>query len=409
MFSRDLWGEIFHSIKSNKLRTFLTGFSVAWGIFILVILLASVKGMENGFIKQFGDDATNSIFIFPSTTKKPYGGFEAGRRIRLDNDDVTFIKGTFEDSYEYISPRFSNSVNASYGNETGNYSITGVTPDHLYIEKTEIYAGRYINQNDMANTLKVVVMGKVIAKELFKDEDPLGKQVILNGLAYRIIGLFSDDGNEREENKFYAPISTMQRVYGNTDQVDQLALTYNPEFTFAEAINFSDVLEIVMKRRKVIDPDDQGAIYVRNYAEGFARVTDFTTVLNLISIAVGFLVLIAGIVGIGNILIFIIKERTKEIGVRKALGAKPFDVIKLVLLESVFITTIAGFAGMIFAMGIITAISPFIDTEAFSNPSVDIVTVVTATVVLIVAGLIAGLVPAIKAAKVKPIEALRAD
>lgn len=409
MFSRDLWGEIFHSIKSNKLRTFLTGFSVAWGIFILVILLASVKGMENGFIKQFGDDATNSIFIFPSTTKKPYGGFEAGRRIRLDNDDVTFIKGTFDDSYEYISPRFSNSVNASYGNETGNYTITGVTPDNLYIEKTEIYAGRYINQNDMANTLKVVVMGRVIAKELFKDEDPLGKQVILNGLAYRIIGLFSDDGNEREENRFYAPITTMQRVYGNTDQVDQLALTYNPEFTFAEAINFSDVLEVVMKRRKVIDPDDQGAIYVRNYAEGFARVTDFTTVLNLISIAVGFLVLIAGIVGIGNILIFIIKERTKEIGVRKALGARPFDVIKLVLLESVFITTIAGFAGMIFAMGIITAISPFIDTEAFSNPSVDIVTVVTATVVLIVAGLIAGLVPAIKAAKVKPIEALRAD
>lgn len=409
MFSRDLWGEIFHSIKSNKLRTFLTGFSVAWGIFILVILLASVKGMENGFVKQFGDDATNSIFVFPSTTKKPYGGFEAGRRITLDNDDVTFIKGTFPDSYEYISPRFSNSVNASYRNETGNYSITGVTPDHLYIEKTEIYAGRYINQNDMANTLKVVVMGKVIAKELFKDEDPLGKQVILNGLAYRIIGLFSDDGNEREENKFYAPITTMQRVYGNTDKVDQLALTYNPDFTFAEAINFSDVLEVVMKRRKVIDPDDQGAIYVRNYAEGFARVTDFTTVLNLISIAVGFLVLIAGIVGIGNILIFIIKERTKEIGVRKALGAKPFDVIKLVLLESVFITTIAGFAGMIFAMGIITLISPFIDTEAFSNPSVDVLTVVTATVVLIVAGLIAGLVPAVKAAKVKPIEALRAD
>ncbi|MCF8713215.1 ABC transporter permease [Joostella atrarenae] len=409
MFSRDLWSEIFHSIKSNKLRTFLTGFSVAWGIFILVLLLASVDGMKNGFTKQFNDDATNSIFIYPGTTTKPYKGFEAGRRIQFENEDLDFIAKSFEGYYEYITPRFSKGVEARFGKETGSYSVRGVNPDHQIIERTVIDRGRYINDNDMRNTLKVVVIGKVIAQELFKDTDPIGENIILNKLAYKVIGIFSDDGNEREERNMYAPVTTMQRLYSNTQDIDQIALTYNPEFNFAEAINFSDNLEHVLKRRLVIDPEDQGALYMNNYAEGFSDVSNFTTMLSAISIGIGMLILIAGIVGIGNILVFIIKERTKEIGVRKALGAKPFDVIKLVLLESVFITSISGLIGMLFAMAVVGVISPIIDAPAFSNPSVDTVTVVTSTIVLVVAGLLAGLIPAINAARVKPIVALRAD
>ncbi|MCX2681788.1 ABC transporter permease [Galbibacter sp. EGI 63066] len=409
MFSRDLWSEIFHSIKSNKLRTFLTGFSVAWGIFILVLLLASVDGMKNGFTKQFGDDASNSIFISAWETTKAYGGFEKGRRIQLDNSDLDFIKKSFDGYYEYISPRYGKSVPISYKNETGTYSVRSISPDHWFIERTQIDKGRYINQNDIKNTLKVVVMGKVAAEELFKDEDPIGKDIILNGLSFKVIGIFSDDGNEREERNMYAPISTFQRLYGNTDHIDQITLTYNPDFNFAEAINFSNSLEKALKRRLVIAPDDQGAIYINNYAEGFSDLNNFTLVLSMISIGVGMLILIAGIVGIGNILVFIIKERTKEIGVRKALGAKPFDVIKLVLLESVFITSISGFIGMIFATSIVALISPILDTPAFANPSVDGVTVITSTIVLIVAGVLAGLIPAIKAARVKPIVALRAD
>ncbi|MEL4308591.1 ABC transporter permease [Joostella sp. CR20] len=409
MFNRDLWAEIFHSIKSNKLRTFLTGFSVAWGIFILVLLLASVDGMKNGFTKQFNDDATNSIFIYPGTTTKPYGGFEAGRRIQFDNDDIDFIRRSFEGYYEYITPRFTKSVTASFGSETGTYSVRSVNPDHQKIERTVIDKGRYINDADIRNTLKVVVIGKVVADELFKDVDPVGQNIILNKLSYRVIGVFSDDGNEREERNMYAPVSTIQRLYGNTRNIDQIALTYNPEFNFAEAINFSDNLEVVLKRRLIIDPEDQGALYFNNYAEQFSNVSNFTTMLSVISIGIGMLILIAGIVGIGNILVFIIKERTKEIGVRKALGAKPMDVIQLVLFESVFITSISGFVGMLFAMGLVALISPIVDAPAFSNPSVDGITVVTCTIVLVIAGVFAGLIPAIKAANVKPIVALRAD
>ncbi len=409
MFDRDTWQEIFHSIRKNKLRTFLTGFSVAWGIFILVLLLASVNGMGNGFEKQFNDDAQNSIFIYPNVTTKPYGGFEAGRRISFDNQDIEYIRKTFEGSFELITPRFYRSVNASYGNQTGNYRVTAVNPDHLVIERTVIDKGRYLNQNDMKNSLKVVVIGKVIAKELFPKEDPVGKNVILNGLSHKVIGVFSDEGNEREENKMYAPITTFQRLYGNTDRVDEIAITYNSAFSYVEAINFSDMMDVALRRRLIIDPDDQGAIYFNNYAEAYSNVSGFTTLLNVISIGIGILILIAGIVGIGNILVFIIKERTKEIGVRKAMGAKPMDIIKLVLLESVFITTISGFVGLLFAMGLVAIISPLVDAPAFSNPSVDNVTVITCTIVLVVAGLIAGLIPATKAARVKPIEALRAD
>lgn len=409
MFSRDLWSEIFHSIKSNKLRTFLTGFSVAWGIFILVLLLASVDGMKNGFTKQFNDDATNSIFIYPGSTTKPYGGFEAGRRIQFDNEDLDFVKQSFAGYLEYITPRFSKSVTANFGKETGTYSIRGVNPDHQIIERTVVEKGRYINENDIQNTLKVVVIGKIIADELFKDVDPIGQNIILNKLSYKVIGIFSDDGNEREERNMYTPVSTLQRLYGNTRNIDQIALTYNPEFNFAEAINFSDNIEVALKRRLIIDPEDQGALYFNNYAEQFSNVSNFTTMLSVISIGIGMLILIAGIVGIGNILVFIIKERTKEIGVRKALGAKPFDVIKLVLLESVFITSISGLIGMLFAMALVALISPIIDAPAFSNPSVDNVTIITATIVLVVAGVLAGLIPAMKAASVKPIVALRAD
>lgn len=409
MFSRDLWGEIWHSIKNNKLRTFLTGFSVAWGIFILVLLLASVKGMQNGFTKQFNNNATNSIFIYPNVTTKPYGGFEAGRRIIFRNDDIEYIKGSFEGYFEHITPQYHTSVTAKYQKETGNYNISAVNPDHIFIDRTTIAKGRYINVNDMKNTSKVLVIGRMVAKDLFKDEDPIGKQVIINGLAFKVIGMFTDDGNDREERKIYAPVSTFQRLYGNTDEINQIALTYNPSFDFTKAINFSDRLEEVLKRRFNIAPDDQGAIYLNNYAEGFSDISNFTGMLSIISIGVGVLILLAGIVGIGNILVFIIKERTKEIGIRKALGAKPIEIIKLVLLESVFITSISGLTGMLFAMGVVSLISPLVDAPAFSNPSVDNITVITSTIVLVVAGIIAGLVPAIKAANVKPIVALSSN
>ena len=243
MFDRDLWSEIFNSIRKNKMRTFLTGFSVAWGIFILVLLLGSVKGLQNGFAKQFNDDASNSIFIYPNVTKKPYGGFDAGRKIVLKNKDIAYIKGSFQDDYEYISARFNKYLTVKYKKEATDFPIRAVHPDHQYIEKTIMEKGRFLNDNDLNKKLKVVVIGKQVVEELFKDKKPLGETIIMNGLTYKVVGVFSDKGNEREERYIYAPLTTFQRIYKNTDQVDEILLTYNPKFTFAEAINFSGVLE----------------------------------------------------------------------------------------------------------------------------------------------------------------------
>ncbi|PCE63252.1 ABC transporter permease [Sediminicola luteus] len=407
MFDRDVWQEIFHSIKNNKLRTFLTGFSVGWGIFILVMLLASVNGMQNGFTGQFNDDATNSIFIRTGSTVKAYGGFEAGRRIRFKNDDIEYIQKSFPDDYVEISGRFYRSISARYKAETGTYTVTAVHPDHQVIEKTIVTKGRYINENDIRAKAKVAVIGRKVAEDLFDKEDPIGQFAEFNGLPFRVIGVFTDEGDDNAERGIYAPITTYQRIYGNTDQVDVITLTYNPDYKLQEAIAFSDRIETLLKRKHRISPEDQAGIRVWNYAEAFDDISNFTSVLSAISIGVGLLILIAGIVGIGNIMVFIIKERTKEIGVRKALGAAPGQIVKLVLFESVFITALSGFIGLLFATAILALVGPNIQSDAFANPSVRMSTVITATIILVVAGVLAGLIPAMKAANVKPIVALR--
>ncbi len=406
MFDRDIWQEIFHTLRNNKLRTFLTGFSVGWAIFILVMLLASVNGMQNGFTGQFNDDATNSIFIRPGTTAKAYGGFEAGRRIQLKNDDYQYIKESFPKDVEYISARYFTGTTARYKSETGSYSVQAVHPDHQIIEKTLITKGRFFNNADVINRAKVAIIGRKVAEDLFKKENPIGKFAEFNGLPFRVIGIFTDDGDDNAERRIYAPISTYQRIFGDTNVINQVVLTYNPTYDLTKALEFSGRLEDLMKRRHRVAPDDQAGINVWNYAEAFDDISSFSAVLSAISIGVGFLILVAGIVGIGNIMVFTIKERTKEIGVRKALGARPKQIINLVLLESTFITAISGFIGLIFAWIILSLIGPNINTPAFTNPSVSLSTVITATIILIVAGVLAGLIPAVKAANVKPIVAL---
>ena len=234
MFDRDIWQEIFHSIKNNKLRTFLTGFSVGWGIFILVMLLASVNGMQNGFYSQFNDDATNSIFIRPGLTSKAYAGFEKDRRIQLRNDDVEYIRKSFTKDYEHISGRMFKSTSARYKSETGTYSVQAVHPDHQVIEKTIVTKGRFINMNDLASGSKVAVIGRKVGEDLFKEEDPLGKFVEFNDLPFRVIGVFTDEGDDNAERGIYAPITAYQKIYSNTDEIDGIALTYNSSYDLTE-------------------------------------------------------------------------------------------------------------------------------------------------------------------------------
>lgn len=406
MFDRDIWQEIFHSIKSNKLRTFLTGFSVGWGIFILVLLLGSVNGMQNGFHNQFDDDATNSIFIRTGVTTKAYAGFEKDRRVQLKNDDIEYIRKSFPKDYEYISGRMFKSTSARYKSETGTYSVQAVHPDHQIVEKTIVTKGRFLNLNDFISGSKVAVIGRKVAEDLFKKEEALGKFVEFNDLPFRVVGIFTDEGDDNAERGIYAPLTTYQKIYGNTDEIDGIVLTYNPSYDLTKALEFSTRLENILKRRHKVAPEDQSGIRIWNYAEAFSDISNFTGGLSFMSVVVGILILIAGIVGIGNIMVFIIKERTKEIGIRKALGAVPGQIIKLVLLESVFITALSGFIGLLFATGLLAVIGPNMDFPAFANPSVSFSTVAIATVILVGSGLIAGLIPAMKAAKVKPIVAL---
>ncbi|WP_190811145.1 ABC transporter permease [Flagellimonas sp. S3867] len=406
MFDRDIWQEIFNTLKKNKLRAFLTGFSVGWAIFILVLLLGLVNGMQNGFTNQFNDDATNTIFIRPGATSKAYAGFEKGRRIQLDNDDIEYIKRSFPSDIEYLSARYFSNTVGRYKSETGSYPVQAVHPEFQAIEKLIITKGRFFNEADHTNKSKVAVIGKKVAEDLFKDEEPVGNFAEFNGLPFRIIGVFIDEGDDNAERRIYAPVSTYQRIYGNTDNINAIALTYNPSYNLTEALEFSGRLEDIMKRRHKVAPEDQAGIRIWNYAEAFNDISNFTNGLGMMSVFVGFLILFAGIVGIGNIMVVSIKERTKEIGVRKALGAKPKQIVNLVLLESIFITTLSGFIGLLFAWIILAAIGPNIETQAFSNPSVEVSTILTATIILIVAGVLAGLLPAIKAANVKPIVAL---
>ena len=406
MFDRDIWQEIYHSISNNKLRTFLTGFSVGWGIFILVLLLASVNGMQNGFTMQFSDDATNSIFMRTGTTSMAYGGFEAGRKVQLTNDDVEYIKRSFPNDLEYISPRVYQNITARYKSETGSYNVQAVYPDLQIIEKILISKGRFVNTNDLLNSAKVAVIGRKVAEDLFKTEDPIGEFVEFNGLPFRVIGVFTDDGDDNAERNIYAPTSTFQKMYGQTNHIDQISLTYNPNYDLTKALEFSERLESVFKRKFNVAPQDQAGIRVFNYAEVFEDISKFTGGLDIAVIIVGLLILLSGIVGIGNIMVFIIKERTKEIGVRKALGAEPWSIIKLVLFESVFITALSGFIGLAIATALLAIVGPNIRTDAFADPSVSMSIVVTATIILVVAGVLAGLIPAMKAAKVKPIVAL---
>ncbi len=406
MFDKELWTEIFYSIKSNKLRTFLTGFSVAWGIFILVMLLASVKGMENGFRKEMMHNASNSIFIYPSKTKKAYKGFEAGRKIKLTNEDVNFIKQSFTDEYEYLTPIYENTCTAKYKKETGSYSLKGVEIDYFKIKQIKLTQGRFLYTADKHK--KNVMIGQEVATDLFGKEDSVGKDIIINNALFKVVGVFTHSQDSNVKQAIICPISSLQRMYKGTNSVSTIALTYNSTYNLIEAKAFSKYLKNIFKRRHNIAPDDNG-FYFDDSIDGYSEMTSFVRVLQGISVFIGMLILMAGIVGIGNILVVIIKERTKEIGIRKAIGARPLQVLNLVILESIFITTFSGLFGVFFAMMVVGIVGPLIDAPAFSNPSVDVEIILIALVILIVSGILAGLIPAIRASRVKPIVALRED
>ena len=409
MFDIDLWREIFQSINKNRTRSLLSGFTVTFAILLFTILFGLANGLNNTFSETFVDEASNAIFIRTGKTSKAHKGLQAGRRIQLKNQDFVYIKKDFDSETEYIASKVFKNITASYKNKKNNYSLIAVNPDNQYVEKSKVYSGRYVNQLDIDNQTKVIVIGRLVEDELFSRTSALGKNINLSGISYKVVGVFSDDGGDDEERIIYMPLSTAQQIYGNNDYVDQINLTYNPDFDYNQAIDFGLDLEKKLKNRFNVASNDQRAIRIFNRAMQNKGINQMTSVLGILILIIGMGTLIAGVIGISNIMIFIVKERTKEIGIRKALGASPKSIVSIILIESILITTLAGYLGLLVGVGVLEWASPVLKTYFITDPSVSKSLVISATLTLIGAGTLAGYLPAKKASKIKPIVALRDD
>ena len=407
MFSKDTWREIFETIRKNKLRTFLSGFTVALGIFIFVLLFGLGNGLKNTFQEFFIDDASNAIFLYPGRTSKPYRGFKANRIIEFENEDLEDIKKDFPFYLEYVTPRITRSAQVSYKNESNSYAARGVAPENQFVEKSIIMKGRYLNEKDLTEKRKNVVIGRLVAKDLFGTEDPIGKYVEMGTIAFKVIGVFQDEGGDNEERFIYMPYTTRQQLEKSNDKVGQIVVTFRKELGYAGAMAFEKELNQFLRDKKNIDPTDPNGIYIQNRTSDLKQSQQFAVVLQLIVSFVGLGTLIAGIIGISNIMVFVVKERTKELGIRKALGATPRSVIQMILQESIFITAISGYFGLIFGVFVLKSIGVQLEEFFIKNPYIDMGTATAATIILIIFGAIAGYIPAKRASSIKPIVALR--
>tara|TARA_R110001583_G_scaffold6491_4_gene32775 strand:- start:14008 stop:15255 length:1248 start_codon:yes stop_codon:yes gene_type:complete len=412
MFDLDRWQEIFETIRKNKLRTFLTGISVASGIFILVILLGFGQGMQNGIKKEFEADATNRIWVWTEVTTKEYKGLNSGRPIQLRNEDYDNLTALYKNELEYKSDLYRvRGIPVNYKNESVSYGVDGVSPNYQQIENQKILLGRYINYADLNSKEKVIVISNKIKKELLPNvQNPLDEYLQISGINFKIIGVYMDEGGEREEERFFIPISTAQNIFNGSNKVANLAFTLKPEENFETALavskQFTEELKQYLKQTHSVAPDDNSAINAFNVMEESKRYYTLTSNIAFFFWFVGICTIIAGVVGVSNIMLIIVKERTREIGIRKALGAKPWSIIWMIMQESIFVTGIAGFAGLILSMALLEIVGPNIEVDYVLNPSVNFSMAISMVILLIVAGALAGLIPAWKAANVHPIKAL---
>ena len=407
MFEKDLWNEIFQSIRKNKLRSMLSGFTIAFAILIFTLLFGMANGLKNTFESFFLDDATNLIYIRSGKTSLPYKGNQTDKKINFSNKDYEHVKSHYQEKIEFITARIFKNFTASYKGNKDNYTIRGVHPDHQYLENTNVTFGRFLNVADLQYKLKYVVIGRLVAKDLFENKNPIGKYLSLQGVSFKVVGVFEDSGGDNEERIIYMPVSTAQSTFSDNDYINEINLTYKPKMNFEQAIAFSVLLEKELKERFSVAPKDQRAIRIRNTADSMKKSNQMLFVLGVLILFIGFGTLIAGVVGISNILVYIVKERTKELGIRKVLGAEPKSIVGMILLESILITICAGYVGMFVGVSALQLIGNRLTDYFITDPSVDNGIVIGATLVLILSGAVAGYVPAQKAAKIKPIVALR--
>jgi len=419
----DYLQEIFTTLRKNKLRTTLTGLSVSWGIFILIVLLGASNGLKNGVTANFEHRAVNRINMWTGITSMPYQGLKSGRNLKFSEQEISVVEEEIQES-RLVTARSNRTQNISYGTEYGSYQVNGVMPSYAEMEKLvfEPGDGRFFNRLDYTQRSKVIVIDKQMAEVLFKEKSPLGEYVKVGQLMFKVIGV-----NSKKEQwggpVAYIPFSTMQVVFNTDKKFYQLAFTVEGLETTAENERFNKSLRNLMGRQLKFDPEDSQALWVNNSQSDYIETMKIFGGVNLFVTIVGILTLIAGIVGVSNIMLVSVKERTREIGIRKAIGAPPASILTSIILESIIITAIFGYIGMFLGIGV-TEIMNFITEQAanvaqsadggpqmsvFKNPTVNIGYAIFATVLLVISGVIAGYLPARKAVKIKPIEAMRQE
>ena len=411
LFDSDTWQEIYDSIRKNKVRTSITIIGVLWGIFLLVVLLGAARGMENGFKKLFGNFATNSVFVWTQSTDTPFKGFQEGRRFSLTMNDIEVLKAEYSDEIKLLAPRNQTNNLVIKDFKSGNFKVSGDYPILDQIQKKQLLYGRFLNENDISSIAKVAVISEDMYKQLFdKDEFPIGQYIKINSISYKVIGVYKPSNTiDFDGDCAYIPFSTFKKVYNTANKVDWMMITAH-EGTDIEQME-SDVL-LTLKGLHKVHPDDERAFGSVNLGERIGKVTGFITGMQFLTWFVGIATLIAGVFAIGNILLITVKERTKEIGIRRAIGATPKSIRQQIVLESVFLTTVAGMLGIIFGSIVLFIIDTAFgqgEDAALVNPTVDIPIILIAFATLIVLGTLIGLIPAHMATVVKPIEALREE
>ncbi|GAA3997895.1 ABC transporter permease [Hymenobacter fastidiosus] len=411
MFDLDKWSEIWATVRRHKLRTGLTAFGVFWGIFMLVVLLGAGKGFRNGVEKEF-DVAKNAVFVWTQRTSVPYAGLKVGRFIQLTNDDVQVLTREVPEA-AVILPRGSldGTFTVQYGTKSSFFSVNGEYPGYPAVKALHLTAGRFINDIDIAERRKVAVIGDRVAEVLFDKADPLGQEIRIKGIYFRVVGLSKAEGKpenaQQDAQTIIIPLTALQITFNQVNKVGYFA--FIPKPGIPAALVETKVKQILARQHKVA-PTDERAFGSANVEEEYARVQGLFTGISGFSWLVSIGTILAGIIGVSNIMLIVVKERTKEIGIRKALGATPWSIVSLIVQESIVITAAAGLLGLLFGTALMAGINFLIagqDVGFFANPQVDVGVAATAVALLVVAGAVAGLVPALKAAGVQPVVALK--
>ena len=419
MLNKDRWNEILEALSANPFRTLLTAFGVFWGIFVLVVLLALTTGLRNGVSKDFGDFATNSLFMWGQGTSKPYKGLPKGRRVQFKVEDVAVLKEKMPE-LKYVSPRgqlggYNGANNVTRNEKTGAFTVSGDYPEFIKQQPMDITAGRFISYSDINEKRKGVVIGDGVVTSLFNiGENPIGEYIKINGVNFMVIGAFSapsNNGNSEElANTIYVPFTTFNQVFNRGDEVGWMAITAYDEYSIT---TLKPRILDIMREQRTINPEDDRAIGNFDRAEAFGRITGLFDILKFVGFFVGGLILASGMIGVINILLISVKERTNEIGVRRALGATPWQVRWQIVQESLIITLVSGMGGVAAGAALIWVMNYALEqsgpVDNFANPSVNIAVIITALIILIISGILAGLFPAVRATKIKPVDALRTD